>query len=109
MPYRAMWQTLEARICAVRKEGKSKLLSMRASLTAEEASNSSVLVDHPSLDVTLWIERVPASFLDELLVQLRDSKTLTVGGRSLTLEAFDNSSRRCDEFMGRHLGYLGQG
>jgi hypothetical protein len=101
-----MWETIEARICALRKDGLHRLLSMRVFLTAEETDSGRTLVEHPGLDVAMWIEKVSARYLDELLRQLRDEKTLTIGRRSLTLEVFENSPWRCERYSGRYRGYL---
>lgn len=106
VPYRGMWQSIEARICALRKEGSHQLLSMRVFLTAEETGSGRTLVEHPGLDVAMWIEKISIRYLDELLRQLRDEKTLTIGRRVLTLDAFENSSWICDKYSGRYRGYL---
>lgn len=106
VPYRGMWETIEARICALRKDGSNNLLSMRVFLTPEENSSGRVLVEHPGLDVVMWIEKVSIGHLDELLSQLRDERTLTIGRRLFTLEAFENSVWNCDKYSGRYRGYL---
>lgn len=106
VPYRGMWQSIEARICALRKEGSHQLLSMRVFLTAEETGSGRTLVEHPGLDVAMWIEKISIRYLDELLRQLRDEKTLTIGRRVLTLDAFENSPWICDKYSGRYRGYL---
>ena len=107
MPYRGMWETIEARICALRQNGSYRLLSMRISLTAEEANSGITLLEHPGLDVAMWIEKVEARYLDELLLQLRDSSDLAIGRRLLSLEAFENCHWDCRRYSGRYRGYMG--
>lgn len=107
VPYRGMWNTIEAKICALRKDRSYTLLSMRVFLTAEESGSGRTVIDHPALDVAMWIETVPVSYLDELLRQLRDERAVTIGRRLLTLETFENSLWRCEKFSGRYRGYLG--
>lgn len=107
VPYRRMWETIEARICALKKEESYHLLSTRIFLTAEEFESRRVLVEHESLDIAMWMERIPISYLDELLYQLRDAKTLTIGERSLNLNMYENSTEwGCEKYSGRYRGYL---
>ena len=107
VPYRSMWETIEARICALRKDDSFCLLSMRVFLTDEETSDVRILLDHPGLDVVMWVDKVEARYLDQLLLQLRDSSSLTFGSRVLDLEIFENRHWDCRRYSGRYRGYMG--
>lgn len=107
VPYRKMWKSIEARICALKKDNSYDLLSARIFLSANEIEKRRVLVEQDGLDIAMWIENIPINHLDELLCQLRDSKMLSIGERNLNLNLYENSTEwACEKYSGRYRGFL---
>lgn len=106
-PYRYMWNSIEARVCALVINGEYFLLSSRMYLTINAAEGRDSLVEHEGLGVAMWIQNIPIAQLDDLLRQLRNPGNVTLGGRTLRLDYFNNSSYWImDKYSGIHTGYL---
>jgi hypothetical protein len=106
-PYRGMWKSIEAKVCALREGQSYQLLSTRMFLTAEETENRRLLVEREGLEVVMWTERIAISHLDELLLQLRDANTLDLGEVSLRLGFYEKSTEWfVQKYSGRYTGYV---